>query len=93
MTKEEAIEMGESGWWIGKSPAEIVAFQLYENKLCMPFDTYQEAIEAVLGRPVWTHEFAFPDNLRREFEGKCDAAGMQQSLDLIPADKLVVIVK
>ena len=32
---------------------------MFESKLCMPFSIFQEAVEKTLGRPVWTHEFAF----------------------------------
>lgn len=70
MTKTEAIKIAESGWWKGKTVKEIVDFQLYENRLCMPFGDFHEAVEKVLGRPVWTHEFADPTGLRAEYEGK-----------------------
>ena len=50
-TFEEAIAKAASRWYEGKSPQEIVEFQLYEDKLCMPLQLYQEAVEKVLGRP------------------------------------------
>lgn len=62
------IAKAETGWWKTATPREIVAFQLYEPLLCMPFNDYQAAVEAALGRPVWTHEFAQPQYLRVEFE-------------------------
>lgn len=70
MTYEEAIEKANTKWWENATPAEVVAFQLYEELLCMPFNLYHKAVEDALGRPVWTHEFAFIDRLRSEFEGK-----------------------
>ena len=70
MTKEEAIKMYNSNWWEDKTPEEIVKFQLYEDRLCMPFDKFHEAIEKALGRSVWTHEFADHEGLITEFEGK-----------------------
>lgn len=70
MTKEEAIAKYESNWWLGKTPKEIADFQLYEDKLCMPFDKFHEAFEKALGRSVWTHEFADIKGLRAEYEGR-----------------------
>jgi hypothetical protein len=67
LTQEEAISLAESGWWREKSPQEIVAFQLFEGRLAMDFDAFHEAVEAALGRPVWTHEFAEPNHLRDAF--------------------------
>ncbi len=70
MDKEQAIIKAESKWWIGKTAHEIVSFQLYEDRLCMPFGDFHEAVEKALGRPVWTHEFADTKGLQIEFEGK-----------------------
>lgn len=69
MTEQEAVALGGSGWWRGKTALEIVRFQLYETRLCMPFAVFHEAVESVLGRPVYTHEFAEPRLLREEFSG------------------------
>ena len=59
MTREQAIEMYNSNWWLSKSPQEIVKFQMNEDLLCMPFDLFHAAVEEVLDRSVYTHEFAF----------------------------------
>ena len=67
---DEAIAIAKTGWWKGEDPRQIVAFQLYEDLLCMDFGDYHEATEKALGRPVWTHEFARPQDLRDEFELK-----------------------
>lgn len=68
MTKEESLQKVATGWWIGKSAEDIVRFQLYEDRLCMPFGDFHEAVEKVLGRSVFTHAFAMPELLRKEFE-------------------------
>lgn len=65
MTREEA----ESEWWKGCTPTEVVERQLYEPRLTMDFDDFQAAVTEVLGRPVFTHEFANPKRLQVEFEG------------------------
>lgn len=68
MTREEAVKMADSKWYELKTAEEIVKFQLYEERLCMPFSLFHKAIEEVLVRPVYTHEFACVKNLQKEFE-------------------------
>ena len=58
MTKDEALAKYATRWWERATAEETVAFQLFEERLCCPFDVYHAAIEVVLHRPVWTHEFA-----------------------------------
>lgn len=70
MTKEQAIEFFNSKKWESMTNIEKVKLQLYEPKLCMPFPVFQEAIESVLGRPIYTHEFSDSQKLQREFELK-----------------------
>lgn len=57
LTEEEAAKLYDEEWYKGKSTREIVEFQLYEPRLCMPFFDFQQAVEAELGRPVQTIEF------------------------------------
>ena len=70
LTREQAIELAESGIWKEWTDEEIVKLQLYQDCLCMDFSRFHEAVESVLGRSVRTHEFAFADGLREEYEGK-----------------------
>jgi hypothetical protein len=94
MTTEEAIAKADSGWWHGLSPREIVAFQLYEDKLCMPFGDFHAAVEKVLGRGVWTHEFAAPQHLRQEFEsGQRETLNPLETLERVAPGKSVVVVQ
>lgn len=90
--KEAAIKLAESGWWKEKTPREIVEFQLFTAELAMPFGEFHKATEQALGRPVWTHEFAFLDELVREFLGEKLAPTMEQIINLIPEDKRALIV-
>jgi hypothetical protein len=71
MNKEDAIQLYESKFWEPMSFQERAKFQMFEEKLCMPFDVFHEAVEKTLGRSVFTHEFAFDgikDELRSAFE-------------------------
>ena len=81
MNKEEAIELAKSKWWEGKSHQEIAEFQLNQNLLCMPFDLFHKAVEEWLHRPVWTHEFACPDELMAEGHGENKARTMADVID------------
>lgn len=67
LSRKEASEIYDSEWWEDASYQEIVAFQLFEPRLCMPFDLFHEAAGKVLRRPVYTHEFAFVEQLREEY--------------------------
>lgn len=69
MTEEEAITLYESSWWQVIPVREAVARQLHEERLIMPFDKFHELLTQVLGRPVWTHEFANGERLIAEFDG------------------------
>lgn len=92
MTKEQAVKLAATGWWKTKTPEEIVRFQLFEPKLCMDFGAFHEALEKVLDRPVFTHELGMNyDGICKEYLGAKAAPTMQEILDLIPADKRIVV--
>lgn len=91
LSREQAIQLAETEWWKRATSEQIVAFQLYESKLCMDFGAFHAAVEEVLGRSVWTHEFAHPEQLQEEFEGKRPPATFAEIMALIPEDKRVLI--
>lgn len=82
ISEAEAKRLDELGWYKDKTPEEIVSFQLFEKRLCMPFDQFQAAVESALGRPVWTHEFASPKCLREEFLEKLRQDNPAQTMTL-----------
>jgi hypothetical protein len=92
MTKEQAIELAKSGWWKKCSPEEAALFQLYEEKLCMDFGDFHAGVEKLLGRPVWTHEFAGVERLRAEAEGRAQTPTIEQIVALIPEDKRIMFI-
>jgi len=93
LTKEQAIQMFESSWWVGKSPRVVCMFQLFEKRLCMPFDKFHEAVEEALGRSVWTHEFGLSwERLQKEFLGEVSAPTMLEIIELIPESKRIIVV-
>ena len=93
LSKEQAIEFAESGAWKDMSLRQRAEFQMLQDKLCMPFDIFHEAVEKTLDRPVYTHEFCSMnhDGLIAElFEGK-EPPTLQEIIEMIPAEKRIII--
>jgi hypothetical protein len=91
LTKEQAIVFYENKCYENMTERQIAEFQMEQDRLCMPFDVFHEAIEKVLGRPVFTHEFAFPEKLRKELYGEKEPPTFEEILRLIPQEKLLVV--
>src|ERR1700680_5089299 len=93
LSRKSAIAMAESNWWEGKTAQEICRFQLFETRLCMPFELYHKAVEEALGRPVWTHEFGSAGlaGLQKEFLGDKEAPTMAEIIELIPEAKRILV--
>lgn len=93
MTKEQAMAMAETGWWKDLPDSAVVAFQLFESKMCMPFSEFHKLLEGCLGRPVFTHEMASSNiqHLYDEFHGLRPRATLQEIINLIPEEKRIVL--
>jgi len=93
LSQDEAILFAESKAWEPMTHRQRAEFQLYQHRLCMPFDVFQEAIEKSLGRGVWTHEFALNyAGLQRELRGEVGAPSMQEIVEMIPGEKRIVVM-
>lgn len=91
LTQKQALAMADSKVYQDWSHEEIVKFQLFQKRLCMPFNAFHEAIEKVLGRPVFTHEFGWPDHLIKEYFGTKPAPTFDEIIGLIPEEKRIII--
>jgi hypothetical protein len=91
LTKEQAIKFAQSEVWKDMSDRQIVEFQLFQDKLCMPFDAFWDAVNAVFGRSVMRHEFAKPDALKAEFLGEKKPPTLEEIINMIPAEKRILI--
>ncbi len=90
--KDKAIELAKSEWWVGKPAREIAMFQMFTAELAMPFSVFHEALEKALGRPVWTHELGLNyDGLCSELLGEKPTPSMEDIVNLIPAEKRLVV--
>lgn len=69
LSREEAVDFAASGKWKALDLAERAVLQLRQQRLCMDFSAFHAAITDLLGRPVFTHEFADPDLLWEEHLG------------------------
>ena len=91
LTEKQAIEFGNSGVWKEWTPEQIVRFQLFQDRLCMPFDKFHEAIEKVLKRPVFTHEFGSHSNIIKEYLGAKEPPTFDEIINLIPESKRIIL--
>ena len=92
MTKEQAIALWKSNRWVNWSDKQIVDLQLYQERICFPFARFHGALEAVLGRPVYTHELANADRLIEELEGKRDKPTLYDIREMLPPEKVIEIL-
>ena len=91
LTKEQAIAFSENKCYKNMTYRQIAEFQMEQDRLCMPFGVFHEAMEKTLGRPVFTHEFAFCEELRKELYGEKEPSTFEEICALIPKEKLIVI--
>ena len=82
MTKQEAIALAETSWWLNATDEQIVGFQLFEPLVCVDFDTFQRALENVLGRLVEMSELAHLDRLQAALQGKVPRLTFQEIYDI-----------
>jgi len=92
LTEEQAKKLFDCKFWEPMSLRDRALFQMHEKRLCMPFIVFHEAVEKTLGRPVFTHEFAYPDLIKKELLGDREAPSMEEILGLVPADKRILLV-
>lgn len=90
-TEQQAIDLYKSGFWETLSDFERVQFQLFIERLCMPFTIYHKALETVLKRAVFTHELATPYNLQLEFLGETPPPTLDDIINLIPVEKRMLV--
>jgi hypothetical protein len=92
LTKEQAIAFYESKVWELWTDEQIVRLQLFQEKLCVPFDRFHSAITNVLNRDVYTHEFGLNyEGIVLEYLGINEPPSFQDIINMIPEDKRIVV--
>ena len=91
LSQEEAIKLAKSEEWKTWTKEKIAWFQIHQDRLCIPFSVFHEAVEHVLGRPVFTHEFGLNhDGLIAEMEGKIPKPTIEDVINLLPKNKTLI---
>jgi len=90
LTREQAIALHDTKWWLHHDEKTVSAFQLFNERLAMPFDEFHRCIEVALDRPVFTHEFVDPDSLLAELNGLLPAPSFDEIMAKLPAEKTIV---
>lgn len=91
LTREQAIAFCENKGYEGWTARQIAEFQLQQDRLCVPMDLFHESINEALGRSVFTHEFAKPELLLKELNGERPTPTFEEIVEMIPAEKRVII--
>lgn len=66
---EQMEKFGDNRWWTSKDKRVLGYYQLMNPRLLVSFDKFHEALEFLLGRPVWTHEMGLNyEGLKAEAE-------------------------
>ena len=93
LTREQAIALAKTGWWKDLPADAVVAFQMFEERLCMDHADFRAAVSESLGRPVQLFEFGSVGmpRLEEEFLGKRPRATLEEVLSLLPPERTIVI--
>ena len=66
---EQMEKFGDNRWWNSEDKRVLGYYQLMNPILLVSFDKFHEALEFLLGCPVWTHEMGLNyDGLKAEAE-------------------------
>ena len=78
---EEAKAKYREAWWESDNPETLFLGQIQEEVLILGFNELRSATKKVLGRPVYTHEFAEPEELLDEFYKERSKATLEDVQD------------
>jgi hypothetical protein len=93
-TQEEAQAIFDSKLWEQWTFEEKVRVQLFQDRLVMPFNKFHEAINNVLDRAVYSHEFSGHGGQARliqEYLGTRKAPTLEEIIELIPVEKHIIL--
>jgi len=91
LTREQALALYDTEFWESLAYVERARFQLSEERLCMPFDIFVEAVERALGRPVRVGEFLQPRRLLAELSGEQTVLDVDELLSLLPEQNRILL--
>jgi hypothetical protein len=93
LTKQQAIDLYNSEVWKDWTDEKIVRVQLFQERLCVDFRKFHEALENVLGRGVFTHELSSSniENIYKEYLGVGSQPTLDEIINLIPKNKRIIL--
>ncbi len=91
LTREQALALYDSRFWESLAYVERARFQLSEERLCMPFEVFIEAVERALGRSVRVGELIDSRGLLAELTGEQQPLDVDELLSLVPAEKRMLL--
>lgn len=91
LTRNQAAALYESTFWESLAYVERARFQLSEDRLCMPFDVFVEAVERSLGRTVTVGEFLNSTALLAEISGERRPLEIDELLALLPEENRILL--
>jgi len=92
LTRKQATALYESSFWKSLAYVERARFQLSEERLCMPFEVFVEAVERSLGRTVTVGEILNSTALLSAISGEPRPLEIDELVALLPEDKRVLLV-
>lgn len=91
LTQEQALALYDTSFWESLAYVERARFQLSEERLCMPFDVFVEAVERAIGRQVTVGEFVWSQRLLAELSGEQHPLDVDELLSLLPEEKRILL--
>lgn len=91
LTQAQAIACAKEQQWKDWDLPTRALFQIHQDRLCMPFDVFHQAVRETLGRPVFTHEYGSRERLKAELMGLANAPTLDEIIALLPQDRTIVI--
>lgn len=90
LTKDQAIQFFDTKSWEALSFEERAKFQISQERLCMPFGVFHEAVEKTINRPIFTHEFGCNvEGLKKEIFENSEPSTLDDIINLLPKEKLL----
>lgn len=84
LTKENAVALVETKFWEQMTPYQIASFQLFQSRLCMPFDVFHGAVDDFApGCSTISFGLLVPE-LQKAVRGDKGPPTLQEILDSVP---------
>ncbi|MDX1514774.1 MAG: hypothetical protein R3174_13635 [Gammaproteobacteria bacterium] len=92
LSRDQAVALYDSKFWRHLNMEERACFQLREERLCMPFAVFHQAVETCLQREVGAAEYLRPRRLLRELSRDAAPPAKETILELVPANCRTLLV-